>query len=255
MGSMTRKRDDGGEMLTEIRRAVARIPKGKVATYGEVARAAGFPGAARQVARALYDSGGKLPWHRVLGAGGGIRLPRVEGLEQRLLLTLEGVEFRGGRVRMDRHEFRFPSGQAPVEDARLGRVTKICLAHSKTTRELRGGHATFRTGTKVFAYFLNNHHGDGIVSIACKALPGDNTFLAAANPERFYLPAYIGPRGWVALRLDVGETDWEEVAELVEGSYGLTARCGARGQNAAKTRHPGHPAPARSYGVTAKQYK
>jgi len=56
-----------------------------------------------------------------------------------------------------------------------------------------------------------------------KALPGDNTALAAAQPASFYLPAYIGPRGWIALRLDKGKVDWDEVAELVVGSYRLIA--------------------------------
>jgi predicted DNA-binding protein (MmcQ/YjbR family) len=54
-------------------------------------------------------------------------------------------------------------------------------------------------------------------------LPGDNTALATAQPARFYLPAYIGPRGWIALRLDRGKVDWDEVAELVMGSYRLIA--------------------------------
>jgi predicted DNA-binding protein (MmcQ/YjbR family) len=76
---------------------------------------------------------------------------------------------------------------------------------------------------KVFAYFLNDHHGDGIVSVTGKVLPGDNVTLAAAQPDRFYLPAYIGPRGWVALRLDIGAVDWDEVAELITGSYQLIA--------------------------------
>ncbi len=57
----------------------------------------------------------------------------------------------------------------------------------------------------------------------CLALPGDNAALSAAQPARFYLPAYIGPRGWVALRLDGGQVDWDEVAELVVGSYRLIA--------------------------------
>ena len=65
--------------------------------------------------------------------------------------------------------------------------------------------------------------GDGIISVCCKVLPGDNEALIAAHPERFYMPAYIGPRGWVALRLDVGGLDWNEVAELVVGSYRLIA--------------------------------
>ena len=110
-----------------------------------------------------------------------------------------------------------------VEDRRLARLTKICLALPEAVRERYKEHAGFRVRKKVFAYFLKDHHGDGIVSVCCKALPGDNTALVSAQPGRFYLPAYIGPRGWVGLRLDVGEIDWEEVAELVRGSYQLTA--------------------------------
>ena len=60
-------------------------------------------------------------------------------------------------------------------------------------------HAAFLVRKTVFAYYLNDHHGDGIISVCCKVLPGDNEALIAAHPERFYMPAYIGPRGWVAL--------------------------------------------------------
>lgn len=91
-------------MLPALRRVIARIPRGKVATYGAVAEAAGFPGAARQVAWALHNDSRGLPWHRVLGAGGHIRLPGESGMEQRLRLRQEGVAFSGARVRMDRHE-------------------------------------------------------------------------------------------------------------------------------------------------------
>jgi len=109
------------------------------------------------------------------------------------------------------------------EDRRLTRISQICLALPEATREDSGRHASFLIRKKPFVYFLNDHHGDGIVSVACKALPGDNSALVAAQPDRFYLPAYIGPRGWVALRLDVGETDWQEVGELIAGSYRLIA--------------------------------
>lgn len=112
---------------------------------------------------------------------------------------------------------------ASGEDRRLVRLTKICLALPETTRQIHGSHASFRVRKKTFAYFLNDHHGDGIVAVTCKVLPGDNSVLAAASPDRFYLPTYIGPRGWVALRLDVGAVDWEEVAELVTTSYRLVA--------------------------------
>jgi hypothetical protein len=113
--------------------------------------------------------------------------------------------------------------QKPSEDRCLARLTKISLALPETTRECCGHHTGFHVRKKTFAYFLNDHHGDGMVAVACKVLPGDNAALAAANPERFYLPAYIGPKGWVALRLDVGHVDWEEVAELVGTSYRLVA--------------------------------
>jgi methylated-DNA-protein-cysteine methyltransferase-like protein len=92
----------------DIQRVVRMIPQGKVATYGQVARAAGYPGAARQVAWALRDSDARrLPWHRVLGQGGKILLPGEAGLHQRTLLEVEGVRFRGARVDLDRSEFLF----------------------------------------------------------------------------------------------------------------------------------------------------
>jgi methylated-DNA-protein-cysteine methyltransferase-like protein len=94
-------------MFPEIRAVVAKIPKGKVATYGSVAAAAGFPGNARRVAWALRATDGKLPWHRVLGAGGKILLPRDAGAEQRIRLESEGVVFKGRKVWMEQHEFRF----------------------------------------------------------------------------------------------------------------------------------------------------
>jgi len=105
----------------------------------------------------------------------------------------------------------------------LDRLTAIALALPEATRELMGSHAAFRVRKKVFAYFLDNHHGEGIVAIACKVLPGENAALAKAQPKRYYLPAYIGPRGWVALRVDVGKIDWSEARELLLGSYLLVA--------------------------------
>jgi hypothetical protein len=106
---------------------------------------------------------------------------------------------------------------------RLAKVSAICLALPGAVREDQGSHASFRVGKKVFVYYLNNHHGDGIVGFCCKALPGDNERLIAANPRKFYMPAYVGPRGWVGLRLDRPTVDWSEVKELVQGSYMQTA--------------------------------
>jgi len=90
-----------------IRAVIQKIPKGKVSSYGAIARAAGLPNGARQVARALHRSFG-LPWQRVLGAGGEIKLTGDHAIEQRLRLESEGVHFRGRRVNMKAHEFKFP---------------------------------------------------------------------------------------------------------------------------------------------------
>jgi predicted DNA-binding protein (MmcQ/YjbR family) len=110
-----------------------------------------------------------------------------------------------------------------TEDRRLIRLSKICLALPEATRWYNGQHAGFLIRKKTFAYFLNDHHGDGIVAVTCKVLPGDNKALASAQPRRFFLPAYLASKGWAALRLDVGEIDWDEVSELVRGSYQLIA--------------------------------
>jgi methylated-DNA-protein-cysteine methyltransferase related protein len=94
-----------------IRAAIQKIPRGKVSTYGAVAAAAGLRGHARQVARALHRSFG-LPWQRVLGAGGEVKLRGDSAIEQRFRLEAEGVRFRGRRVDMKAFEFKFsaPSG-------------------------------------------------------------------------------------------------------------------------------------------------
>ena len=101
----------------------------------------------------------------------------------------------------------------------LKRVEQICQELAEATSQRHGSHAALLVRKKTFAYYLDNHHGDGIVAIACKVAPGDNQLLAQAQPERFYLPAYIASRGWVALRLDRGEIDWDEVRELLCDSY------------------------------------
>jgi methylated-DNA-protein-cysteine methyltransferase-like protein len=93
-------------LQSRIRATILKIPSGRVSTYGAVARAAGFAGAARQVVRVLRQSYG-LPWQRVVGAGGRIALPGENGLEQRFRLETEGVKFNGKKVRMKEFEFKF----------------------------------------------------------------------------------------------------------------------------------------------------
>lgn len=90
-----------------VRKAIRQIPRGKVATYSQVAAAAGYPLYHRQVAQLLRTSGNSLPWQRVVGAGGRIKLKYEAGLEQRTRLEMEGVGFRGKRVDMAEHQHRF----------------------------------------------------------------------------------------------------------------------------------------------------
>jgi predicted DNA-binding protein (MmcQ/YjbR family) len=107
--------------------------------------------------------------------------------------------------------------------ALLQKLAKICLSLPDVARKDAGDHADFRVRGKVFAYFLNNHHGDQIVSVCCRAEMGENVDRVSREPGRFYLPAYIGPRGWFGLRLDGPAVDWSEVRNLVELSYRLAA--------------------------------
>ena len=110
MTAAAKKRNPSLSPEARIRAAILQIPRGKVSTYGAIARAAGLPGHARQVAKVLHGAYG-LPWQRVLGAGGEIKLRGDSALEQRFRLESEGVRFRGRRVDMKAHEYRFASRQ------------------------------------------------------------------------------------------------------------------------------------------------
>jgi methylated-DNA-protein-cysteine methyltransferase related protein len=105
MKKTKKKSSQSATMRLKIEGAIRSIPRGKVSTYGGIAKIAGYPGAARLVARVLHRGYG-LPWQRVLGAGGQIKLTGDSAIEQRLRLEAEGVRFRGRRVDMKLHEFR-----------------------------------------------------------------------------------------------------------------------------------------------------
>lgn len=98
------KTEQTGTMRLRIEQAIRAIPRGKVSTYGGVAKMAGYPGAARMVARVLRRGFG-LPWQRVLGAGGAIKLTGDSAIEQRLRLEAEGVRFRGRKVDLRAHQY------------------------------------------------------------------------------------------------------------------------------------------------------
>jgi predicted DNA-binding protein (MmcQ/YjbR family) len=81
------------------------------------------------------------------------------------------------------------------------------------------GRWTFRVREKIFA---TEKRGDGRISLRCKAPPGSQMMLVGADPDRFFVPPYVGHKGWVGMRLD-GDPDWGEVAAVVRRSYRLVA--------------------------------
>lgn len=107
-----------------------------------------------------------------------------------------------------------PAG--PIEQLRA-----ICLSFPDATEKLSHGEPTWFC-RKVFCMAAVDHHGDGIVGFWAPAAPGVQEAMVAEDPARFYRPPYVGPRGWLGVRLDV-EVDWDEVRSIVEDAYRLVA--------------------------------
>ncbi len=101
----------------------------------------------------------------------------------------------------------------------LDRLRTFCLALPEATEQGGVGDPTFRVHDKIFAM---RHAVDGRMSIWCKAPPGAQPALVGSAPERFFVPPYVGCHGWVGVWFD-GEIDWDELADLVEESYRMTA--------------------------------
>ena len=112
---------------------------------------------------------------------------------------------------------------ATVSDDILTRLREVCLALPEVTERLSHGSPTwFVRGKKTVATYVDNHHGDGRLAIWCPAPPGVQGALVTEEPDRFFVPAYVGHRGWLGVRLD-RELDWDEVAGIVEDAYRLVA--------------------------------
>jgi hypothetical protein len=104
-------------------------------------------------------------------------------------------------------------------EAALKRVRKICLALPEVSERLsHGAPSFFIRGKKTLCMFVDDHHGDGILGLWCPAFPGVQEELVASEPDRFYRPPYVGPSGWIGVRLD-RDVDWDEIAEIVQDSY------------------------------------
>lgn len=107
----------------------------------------------------------------------------------------------------------------------MARTTVLALARRLPEVEVaeEGRHIGLSVRGKRFAWYLEDHHGDGMVALACKAAPGVQQDLVARAPGRHFVPAYLGARGWVGIRLDREDVDWGEVDELLGDAYCLVA--------------------------------
>lgn len=106
-----------------------------------------------------------------------------------------------------------------AERPELERVRKICLALPEVTeRPSHGSPSWFIRGRKTLTMYLDSHHGDGRLAIWCPAAPGVQEAMIEEDPERFFRPPYVGPSGWLGVRLDI-DPDWDEIAAIVEDAY------------------------------------
>jgi len=100
----------------------------------------------------------------------------------------------------------------------LDRLREIIGAWPETDERISHGAPTFWGGKKTFATFHVNHHGDGRVALWCKVPPGAQASLVESDPDVYFVPPYVGPSGWVGIRLD-RKIDWRTVAGLLEEGY------------------------------------
>jgi len=116
------------------------------------------------------------------------------------------------------------ANQVSASTPRRERLRTICAALPEVAIEPRGdGHIAFRVRKKIFAYYLFDHHDDGVIAFCCKSSLSEQRRLVKDDPDTFFVPAYLGSKGWVAIRLDLDEVDWETVSELARRAYQDTA--------------------------------
>jgi hypothetical protein len=109
---------------------------------------------------------------------------------------------------------------------RRERLVALCAALPEVAAVVEGRadeHLAFQVRKKAFAYYLYDHHRDGRIALWCKAAPGEQEVLVGKDARRYFVPPYLGPRGWVGVRLDLGAVDWDTIAFLVGTAYRMSA--------------------------------
>jgi hypothetical protein len=101
----------------------------------------------------------------------------------------------------------------------LERVRELCLSLPEVTERLsHGSPAWFVQGKKTFVMYLDDHHGDERLALWCAAPEGAQAGLVAAAPEHYFVPPYVGHRGWIGVRLDRA-LEWDAIAGAIEEAY------------------------------------
>ena len=112
------------------------------------------------------------------------------------------------------------SNQLIASAPRRKRLVKICESFPEVVVEVAGDqHIAFRIRKRIFGYYLFDHHGDGIIAFTCKSNLSEQRRLVKDDPDSFFVPAYLGSKGWIAIRLDLDEVDWETISELARRAY------------------------------------
>jgi len=106
----------------------------------------------------------------------------------------------------------------------LPRCRKLALSLPEAHEVQAWGEPTFRVKNKIFAMYAhaNTHHGSGRNAVWCKAAPVNQRLMVDAAPERFFVPPYVGPSGWIGVWLD-GNIDWAELQDLLRDAWRMTA--------------------------------
>lgn len=110
---------------------------------------------------------------------------------------------------------------SPMTDP-LARLRAIIEAWPETREKLSHGSPTWWGGRKTFATFADNHHGDGRIAVWVKSTFDEQELRVEADPETYFVPPYLGPSGWIGMRLD-RDPDWQVVERLLEEGYRMVA--------------------------------
>ncbi len=109
--------------------------------------------------------------------------------------------------------------QLATADARRAQLVKIFSSLPEVEIQELGEHLGLRIRKKSLAYYQFDHHGDGMISLVCRSNVNEQRRLIQSDPETFFVPDYVGSRGWIGMRLDLDEVDWETATDLLKRGY------------------------------------